>query len=209
MGRNAIGHHGVLHLFALLKIGCVKDLDLSGKNRLSLQGIAEQLKNNTTLRRLGLWDCGLTSLSAKSLAEALTTNKHLETVNISCNALCDDGIQYLADSLRGNKGLKYLYLVNCGMTDVGFECLINCIQENNVLTELAVWNYRHEANPNRITNKIVKAMTKYLQKNFTLTKLVLPKSCKHTVLQLQRAVNDVRRKCEFPLVNVSGRSPNA
>ena len=97
MYNNAISHHGVHHLSTLLNISCINVLNLKDNDLVSKQDaihgtLAEQLKNNTTLKQLWLWQCGLNSQSAESLAEALTTNKHLEQLGVSRNALCDDGI---------------------------------------------------------------------------------------------------------------------
>ena len=60
MHNNAISHHGLYIALTLLKIGCVKYLDLDSNSLLSEQDnahatfdtFAEQLKNNTTLRKL-------------------------------------------------------------------------------------------------------------------------------------------------------------
>ena len=182
MSHNIISHHGVHNLSTFLKIGCIDRLNLTYNNLLSEQDtihatidtFTEQLKYNSTLIKLRLQGCGLTTLSAKSLAEALTTNKHLEELNISDNALCDDGIQHLAHALRVNQGLKTLSLVSCGMTDVGLECLAKSLQHNNVLTQLYLYSWDGADNPNRITEKIVPVLTKYLQNNHILTELWLP-----------------------------------
>ena len=210
MISNGISHHGLRHLSTLLKIGCIDYLDLSGNNLLSEQDtihaaidtFIEQLKYNTTLKTLQLQGCGLTTLSAESLAEALATNKHLEILNISNNPLCDDGIQHLAHALTINQGLKTLFLSSCGMTDVGFQCLAKSLQQNNVLTQLQVWNF--SSNPNGITEKIVPVLTECLQNNHTLTELVLPENLKSSTTSIEEAVNDVRKRSGLPLIKVTG-----
>ena len=206
----AISHHGLHHLSTFLKAGCVNCLRLSYNNLLSANAtfgiFAKQLKNNTTLKTLWLQSCGLNSQSAESLAEALTTNKHLEVLYLPMNALCDDGIQHLAHALRINQGLKELSLNNCGMTDVGMECLVKCLQHNNVLTELYVCSDYNAKNPNGLTEKIVPVLTEFLQKNHTLTKLVLPQNLKSSRAHIEEAVNDVRKRRGLPLIGVEGRS---
>ena len=164
------------------------------------------MKNNTTLKQLWLYRCGLDSQSIESLAEALTTNKHLELLSVSDNALCDDGIQHLAHALRVNQGLKVLYLYSCGMTDVGLECLAKSLQHNNVLTTLYVYYGLSTNNPNRLTEKIVPVLTEYFQDNHTLTELWLPGNLKSSTASLEKAVNDVRKRSGLPLIKVISMS---
>ena len=207
MGSNAISHHGVHHLSTLLKIGHnVLHSDLVSKQDARYGTLAEQLKNNTTLKQLLLRGCGLNSQSIESLAEALTTNKHLELLNVSNNVLCDDGIKHLAHALRVNQGLKVLYLWNCGMTDVGLESLAESLQHNNVLTNLYVSNDYSANYPNRLTEKIVPVLTECLQNNRTLTELWYPGNLKSPTASIEKAVNDVRKRSGLPLIKVSGMS---
>ena len=211
MYSNAISHHGVHHLSTLLKIGCINVLVLGGNDLVSKQDticrtLAEQLKNNTTLKQLWLVGCGLNSQSAESLAEALTTNKHLELLDISDNALCDDGIQHLTHALRVNQRLKALYLWNCAMTDVGLECLAKSLQHNNVLTKLDISNVPGANYPNRLTEKIAPVLTECLQNNHTLTELELPWNLMSSTASIEKAVNDVRKRSGLPLIKVIGMS---
>ena len=213
VNKNNISYHGVHHLSLLLKIGCINLLNLSGIDLGSkpeamhtFDTLTEQLKNNTTLKVLWLVKCGLNSQSTLSLAEALIANKHLEVLSISNNALCDDGIQHLAHALRVNQGLKELHLDSCGMTDVGLECLAKSLQHNNVLTILYTYTYNLDENPNEITEKIIPVFTKYLQNNHTLTELELPSNLKSSTNSIEKAVNDVRKRSELPLIEVSGMS---
>ena len=211
MNNNAISHHGIHHLSTLLTIGCINVLYLSHNDLVSKQDairgtLAKQLKNNTTLKQLQLYRCGLNSQSAESLAEALTTNKHLERLSVSDNALCDDGIQHLAHALRVNQGLKILYLWDCGMTDVGLECLAKSLQHNNVLTKLDIGNGYNANYPNRLTEKIVPVLIECLQNNHTLTWLELPGSLRSSIASIKKAVNDVRKRSGLPLIKVTGMS---
>ena len=208
---NAISHHGVHHLSTLLKIGCINVLNLSYNDLVSKQDairgtLAKQLKNNTTLKQLRLYGCGLNSQSVESLAEVLTTNKHLELLSVSDNALCDDGIQHLAHALRINQGLKVLYLWSCGMTDVGLECLAKSLQHNNVLTKLDISDVSAANNRNRLTEKVVPVLTECLQNNHTLTELWLPGNLRSSTAIIENAVNDVRKRSGLPLIKVSGMS---
>ena len=213
LDSNAISHHGVHHFSTLLKIGCINVLnlndnyDLVSKQQDPIRGtLAKQLKNNTTLKQLWLWRCGLNSQSAESLAEALTTNKYLEQLGVGDNALCDDGIQHLAYALRVNQGLNDLYLWSCGMTDVGLECLAKSLQHNNVLTELDISNLSSANYPNRLTEKIVPVLTECLQNNHTLTELQLPQNLGSSTASIEKAVNDVRKRSGLPLIKVIGMS---
>ena len=188
----------------------INDLRLAHNDLVSKQDaihgtLAKRLKNNTTLKQLWLYGCGLNSQSAESLAEALTTNKHLELLSVSYNALFDDGIQHLAHALRVNQGLKNLKLWSSGMTDVELECLAKSLQHNNVLTRLYVY-VSGANNPNRLTEKIVPVLTECLQNNRTLTKLVLPRNLRSSIASIEKAVNDVRKRSGLPLIEVLGMS---
>ena len=199
MGNNAISHGGICRLSTLLKIGCVSELNLS-HNRVSdseqrntaIAAFAEQLKHNTTLKKLWLQECGLTSQDAKSLAEALTTNKFLEILYIDRNALCDDGIQHLSHALRVNQGLKRLNLHNCDMTDVGLECIAKSLIDNNVLNEVHMWSHSTWDYPNKITNKKIPFLTECLQNNSTLSILTLPEELLSSANTIQEDVNGSR-----------------
>ena len=208
---NDIGHCGVHHLSTLLKIGCINVLNIFKDDLVSKQDtihdtLAEQLKNNTTLKQLWLQKCGLNSQSAESLAEALTTNKHLQRLSFGGNALCDIGIQHLAHALKVNQGLKELHLWSCGMTDVGLECLAQSLLHNNVLTKLVIDNDDTPNNPNRLTKKIIPVLTNCLQNNHTLTKLRLPLNLESSTTRLEGAVNNERRLSGLPLIKVEGMS---
>ena len=209
MSFNGISHHGVHHLSTLLMIGCIHYLDviynnLQSEKDTTFDTFAEQLKNNTTLIKLRLKRCGLNSLSAKTLAEALTTNQHLEILEISDNALCDDGIKYLAHVLKVNQGLKELWLVSCGMTDAGLEHLAKSLQHNNVLSKLYVWNFDNKGNANRITKNMDLVLTECLRNNHSLIVLELPRNLKSSTTSIEKAINDVRKRNEVPLIEVKG-----
>ena len=125
-------------LSSLLKIGCVKVLDLSNNQSLIHSSLAEQLKQNTTLKTLLLHRCGITSQSAERLSKALIVNKHVEELDISSNEIRDDGIQHLAHALRDNQGLRKLNLSCTGFTSCSAETLANALAANNNLIELNI-----------------------------------------------------------------------
>ena len=213
MGSNTISYHGVQHLSTLLEFSCINYLKLNFNHLLSEHDaihlpfctLAEQIKKNTTLKTLWLQGCDLNSQSAESLAEALTTNKHLEELYVSDNALGDDGIQHLAHALKVNQGLYELYLSSCGMSDVGFEVLAKSLQHNKVLNRVVLPNSSSSSHsPNRISENIVPILTKYLQDNHSLTELVLPENLKSCTANIEKAVNDVRKRNGLPLIYVSG-----
>ena len=221
ISKNTLSHQGIHHLSTLLKIGCVRFLDSDSniKNashtlkqeeiRVPFNAFAEQLTNNTTLKRLRLINCGLSSLNAKSLAKALTANRHLKVLSVSKNALCDDGIQHLAHALRVNQGLKDLGLVSCGMTDMGLRCLAKSLHHNKVLNNIRLHNIfsSNKQCLNRLTEKIVPVLTECLQNNHTLTKLMLPGNIiESSRASIEKAVNDVRKRSRLPLIMVSGMS---
>lgn len=106
---------------------------------LPIGAFIEQLKNNTTLRRLNLSGCGLTSLCAESLAEVLTTNTNLEKLSISDNTkLGDGGMQHLSCALKINQGLKILDLTACRLTSQSSKSLAEALTINTILEELDI-----------------------------------------------------------------------
>ena len=215
MSSNTISHHGVQYLSKLLEIGCVNDLNLFSNNPVSVEDIlytaidtfSEQLKKNTTLKRLSLERCGLTSLNCESLAQTLTANKYLAELNISQNALDDNGIQYLAYALTDNQSLKRLDLVNCGMTDTGLKCLAKCLQDNVVLKKLKVYSYSNKDYQNKITENVVPVLTEYLQKVHTLTELCLPMSLRSSITTIEETVSNARKRNGLPFIEVLGMYP--
>ena len=162
-----------------------------------------------TLKRLDLRACDLTSQDAKCLAIALISNTHLEDLNINDNKLCDDGIQHLAHALRRNQHLKKLELASCGITDVGLECLVKSLEDNKVLTLLNVCTSSSERE-NVISEKIIPILIKCLSNNCTLTRLLVPIDLFNTksVLDIEEAVNEVRKNHKRPLIAVEGMSSN-
>ena len=92
------------------------------------------------------------------------------------------------------------------MTDVGLDCLAKSLQHNKVLNKLYVDNLYVEKPPNRLTKKIVPVLTECLQNNHTLTVLGLPKNLESSTFSMEKAVNDIRKRRELPLIKVYGMS---
>ena len=189
MRNNNIGHHGVCHLSSFLKIGCVKYLDLSndnihfrvgkGDNVIILQGsFAEQLKQNTTLKRLLLHNCDIATLSAESLAKGLVANQHMVELDISSNEVCDDGIQHLTHALKVNQGLKKVCLNSTGFTSHSAESLAVALATNIYLEELDIGH-------NALCNDGIQHLEHALKVNKGLKKLDL----NHCHLTSQGAVS--------------------
>ena len=159
----------------------------------------ELLKGNSTLRRLDLSMCGLTSPNAKSLAEALTANRHLEELDISSNKqlLCDDGIQHLARilTIRGNRGLKKLHLRGCSITSLSAESLAAALTTNKRLEELDI-------SDNALGDNGIQHLADILQNNQYLKKLELA-SCGMTDVGLEYLAKSLERNKVLESLNIS------
>ena len=133
---------GIEHLAGALKYGSpLEILTLSFNTHVNDEGLkylGDALKQNTSLRKLDVSMCGLTSRGAEYLAIALETNHHLEELNISDNPVGDDGIQYLSERLGKNDSLKVLYLKECDFTSKGAQFIAIALKANKTLYELDI-----------------------------------------------------------------------
>ena len=229
ISRNAIQNEGIKHLARLLCVNqslkklnlheCgitflsegfaealaanehLEELDISNNafGDDGIQHLALVLRVNQCLKRLYLAACSLTSLSA-SLSEALATNTQLEELNVSGNALQDDGIQHLAHALQSNQHLKKLDVGSCNLSDNRFRYLACAIQNNNILNSLSVHNPYNETK-NLITEAIIPVLIECLQNN-TLTWLCLSQNLESSVMDINEAVNNTRRRNGQPCIIV-------
>lgn len=70
--------------------------------------IIKLLTVNVTLKRLTLFDCGITDALIKSLSNSLQDNETLNYIDLSGNSLTADGINNLIDVLMANYNIKEL-----------------------------------------------------------------------------------------------------
>ena len=205
---NGIHEEGSRDLCKLLQIGCINSFNLNGNDKLLDEGafhIADKLKNNTFLRELCLYGCGLTAEGVGYIATALMTNNLLKVLNIGANEVYDEGIKRLAHALTVNHSLKTLSLVSCGMTDVGVQHITDSLQQNKSLTELKINNFQNQSYLNEVTIKGVQYLTDCLKKNPTLMNLVLPADFKSTTSDIEEDINEMRKmSLGATVINVKG-----
>ena len=210
LSLNCIGKEGGRYLSKLLQIGCVGALQLNGNSDLLDEGvkcISEQLSNNTLLKELGIYNCGITANVIGDIATALMINKSLKVLNVGGNAVYDIGIQYLAHTLKFNQTLESLNLACCGMTDVGLQYIVNSLHENTSLTALKIYNFLHREHPNRITERgdAIQHLFSCLKERPTSLTLVLPMDFESSVTDIQQDINDARMKLKMAPIKILGK----
>ena len=207
---NCIRKKGSGYLSELLQTGYIGALRLNGNHSLLDEGvkcISEQLSNNTSLKELGVYDCGITANSIDDIATALMTNKSLEVLNVGANAIFDDGIQQLANTLEYNQSLKSLNLACCGMTDIGLGHIVKSLQMNVSLTDLKIYNFLFQEHPNKITDKgdAIQCLFSCIKQRPTPLTLALPKDFKSSIADTTKDINDARTKSKMDLVDIYGK----
>ena len=207
---NGIHKEGSFELCRLIKSGCIKALVLNGNEEFSDDGayhIAQALEENTTLKELSLYTCGLKSEGLGYIAQGLKKNNTLTMLNIGGNGLYDEGIGHLAHALKDNQGLTSLNLSSCGMTDTGLSAIAESLQKNDTLTDLKLFNFQNQPHLNELTDGsgALKDLTETLKKNPVLLTLALPRDFESSVTELQEAVNETRALSGAAPITVEGK----
>ena len=97
-------------------------------------GVANFIKNSTSLEQLSLLNCSLRSQDILLVCEALTTVNTLLHINLSGNTLSDQTADLLKDGISNNKCLQHLELASCSLHKRGFEVICNVIKDRKLLT---------------------------------------------------------------------------
>ena len=207
---NCIGEKRSDYLSELFQTCCIGALYLNGNSSLSDDGIkfiSEQLSEDTSLKELGMFECGVTANGIDDIAITLMTNTSLTVLNIGANAIFDHGIEKLAHALEFNKGLKSLNLACCGMTDSGLQHIVDSLQQNTSLTDLKINNFLFQEHPNIITKEgnAIQHLFSCLKKRTTPLTLVLPKDFKSSIADIKKDINDARIKSEMDPVDIYGK----
>ena len=103
---------------------------------IGLTGILNNLPS--TLVRLTVSGCNLTSNGAVSIGEMLKINETLKHLEISSNSIGDEGISVISDSLHVNKTLIQLVACNCEFHSNGAESVARVLQANETLKYLDI-----------------------------------------------------------------------
>uniref|UniRef100_A0A8C1MTF0 NACHT domain-containing protein n=1 Tax=Cyprinus carpio TaxID=7962 RepID=A0A8C1MTF0_CYPCA len=112
----------------------LRELDLSG-NKLgdSVMLLSDVLQNpHCNLKKLWLWDCGVTDEGCADLASALRSNPSpLRELDLSRNKLQDLDVKLLCAALEDPQcKLEILELSYCGITDEGCAALASALRSN-------------------------------------------------------------------------------
>ena len=165
------------------------------QNSCDVQSLAEALKVNTTVTKLGMAYhafgdlCAtclagtlcvnkrltevdmsnniITARGAKHLVNALMVNTSLLGLNVSFNFLHDEGAKIFAEFLKGSKALPALNLSTNGIGNPGATSIAESLQRNTTLKFLDL-----SGNPN-IGNPGAVSLSEALKVNKTLTCLIL------------------------------------
>ena len=92
--------------------------------------LAEALKENETLRKLGLRDNKISDEGARALTEALKENKSLEELRLNYNKISDEGAIALAEALKENKTLRKLDLRENDISEELHQRINKSLREN-------------------------------------------------------------------------------
>ncbi|MDA9573926.1 hypothetical protein N9R48_03280, partial [Rickettsiales bacterium] len=169
LGENQIRYEGAIALAEALKRNkTVTKLGLE-LNMLVVEGakaIADALKRNTTVTKLDLGYNQIGDKGAKAIAGALERNTTVTELDLIFNQIGVEGTKAIADALRVNKTLTYLKLRSNGIGDEAAKAIADALRVNKTLTEL-------DLRYNEIRDKGAKAIADALEKNTTVTKLDL------------------------------------
>eukprot|EP01028_Stygiella_incarcerata_P014523 TRINITY_DN977_c0_g2_i1.p1 TRINITY_DN977_c0_g2~~TRINITY_DN977_c0_g2_i1.p1 ORF type:complete len:214 (+),score=52.30 TRINITY_DN977_c0_g2_i1:166-807(+) len=99
--------------------------------------MAECLKKNSSIKILGLDDCGISQRGAETIGEMLKRNTSLLELDLSWNqGLADEGFARIAKGLETNTSLKKLVLRDCFIGPVGAEGIREMLKKNASLVKL-------------------------------------------------------------------------
>jgi Ran GTPase-activating protein (RanGAP) involved in mRNA processing and transport len=152
-------------LEALKQNSLLEDLTLyfKGSGNKGNIALADFLKSNTTLEKLGIM---FPPSAAISLAEALKANSTLKELNLESNRLGDEEASALAQGLKVNKGLKVLNLTFNSISDEGAKELAEALKDNKELIQLILYN-------NKISDEGAKELAEALRVNMSIQRLPL------------------------------------
>ncbi|XP_072124106.1 NACHT, LRR and PYD domains-containing protein 3-like isoform X1 [Mobula birostris] len=116
------------------------DLGINKLEDLGVQLLSAILSNpECNIRKLRLWDVGLTATGASDLASALSTNHSLTELELGDNDLGDSGVDKVSEALRNpNCKIQILKLWNTGLTDDCAENLVSVLSSIQSLNTLDV-----------------------------------------------------------------------
>eukprot|EP00731_Ephydatia_muelleri_P004484 Em0002g660a len=124
------------------------------------------LKENNTLKVLGLEGCELQPEELEEVIKGVQVNTKLETLDLKNNTIDNKRASCLGMMLKENNTLKVLNLGGCGLQPEGLEEVIKGVQVNTMLETV-------DLSGNTIDNKTASCLGMMLKENNTLKKLDL------------------------------------
>ena len=133
-------------------------------NDVEAQHMAEAVRNNSSVKALGLCGYCISDVGAKALAEVFNCNTILEELDLSCNNIGDVGAEALAQAIWSNTTLKRLYLCNNDIGNIGAKALARVLNFNTIVEKL-------DLSQNKIGSVGVVALAEAIKSNTALKKL--------------------------------------
>ena len=162
----------LVDLRAMLGAGTtVHSLDLSENYKYKpsnyvMQGLADVLLSNTTLRCLNLSSNNMGNDGAIMLANALAVNQGLCMLGLRDNRISYSSIPALAEALRTNSTLTELDLSENRIYSDGARALLIALKDNTTLTKLELRN-----STDYIDDDILNSIRLYLERNTCIKQL--------------------------------------
>ncbi|KAJ7344309.1 hypothetical protein JRQ81_000259 [Phrynocephalus forsythii] len=114
-----------------------------GENQIGDEGVAllcqGVLNPNCKIRKLWLWECGISASGCKELSNVIGTKETLQEMSLIANDLKDEGMEFLCEGLKSPKTkLQSLWIRECGLTSACCKSLSSALSTNSVLKELHI-----------------------------------------------------------------------
>lgn len=133
---NNVGPDGAKALAELLKINAaLKKIGLDS-NQINAEGaifLADAIKSNTSLMELTVDSNNIGSNGAKALAESLKFNATLKYISLNNNHIGTEGVIFIADTIKSNQSLVHLDLNNNNIGTQGVIAVIEAMKSNTTL----------------------------------------------------------------------------
>ena len=186
----------------------IKQLDLSYHhfNGEVITAMCDSIKPDTTVKKLTISNCGITSSGIKRVTETLSDFNHsLKKLDVSSNFFSNDGAEAIADYLSKSSILCELNVSHTGITNLGAVNISNALKVNTT-SNLKKLDISH----NVVSDDGAVAFGDCLKTNNTLVKLDL--SFNHITVKsmttLAEAIQENKGLCTLKLgsCNIHGEN---
>ncbi|CAE7383523.1 NLRC3 [Symbiodinium sp. CCMP2592] len=104
--------------------------------RVRIQGLAEQLKNNSSTAHVSLKMCGIDDEGAKALARMLQFNITVSNIDLRGNAIGDEGAKALAEGIMHNVAITNFRLGHNEIGTDGAKAIAEALMVNTTVTNI-------------------------------------------------------------------------